>query len=90
MSEDVKKTDILVQKFFEGTSMVDSDIQSFNNFVDHELQRIVDANKVVEPTIIPHNVEEFKIKFDRIWVEKPKMTEADGSKRKIYPWCFLL
>ena len=67
MSEEPKKTDMLVKKFFEGTSMVDSDISSFNNFIEHELQRIVDANKVVEPTIIPHNVEEFKIKFDRIW-----------------------
>jgi DNA-directed RNA polymerase beta subunit len=86
MSESqANKSDILVKKFFEGTSMVDSDIASFNNFIDVELQRIVDANKIVEPTIIPHNVEEFKIRFDRIWVEKPQITEADGSKRKIFP-----
>ncbi|MBW2963876.1 DNA-directed RNA polymerase subunit B'' [Candidatus Woesearchaeota archaeon] len=80
-----KSSDILVQKFFEGQSLVDSDIASFNNFIDVELQNIVDANKVIEPTIIPHNVEEFKIKFDRIWVEKPTITEADGSKRDILP-----
>ncbi len=78
-------SNLLVQKFFEGTSLVDSDIASFNDFVDHQLQRVVDANKAIEPTIIPHNVEEFKIKFDRIWVEKPQMTEADGSKRNIFP-----
>lgn len=78
-------SNLLVQKFFEGTSLVDSDIASFNDFIDHQLQRIVDANKIIEPTIIPHNVEEFKIKFDRIWVEKPQMTEADGSKRNIFP-----
>jgi len=40
---------------------------------------------VIEPTIIPSNVEEFKIKFDKIWVTKPEITEADGSKRKVYP-----
>jgi DNA-directed RNA polymerase beta subunit len=80
-----KNSDILVQKFFEGTSLVDSDIASFNNFIDAQLQRIVDANKVIEPTIIPHNVEEFKIKFDRIWVKKPEITEADGSKRNVFP-----
>ncbi|MFC1740968.1 DNA-directed RNA polymerase subunit B'' [Nanoarchaeota archaeon] len=78
-------SDILVQKFFEGTSLVDSDISSFNNFIEKELQRIVDANKGIEPTIIPHNVEEFKIKFDKIWVKKPEITEADGSKRNVYP-----
>ena len=37
------------------------------------------------PTIIPHNIDEFKIKLDKIWVEKPKMIEADGSSRNIYP-----
>ena len=80
-----KKSDVLVQKFFEGSNLVGSDIASFNNFIETELQRIVDANKVIEPTIIPHNVEEFKIKFDRIWVKKPEITEADGSRREIYP-----
>jgi DNA-directed RNA polymerase beta subunit len=86
MSEaQTNKSELLIKKFFEGTSMVDSDIASFNNFIDVELQRIVDANKTVEPTIIPHNVEEFKIRFDRIWVEKPQITEADGSKRKVFP-----
>ncbi len=81
----IEKSNLLVKKFFEGTSLVDSDIASFNNFIDHELQKIVDANKIIEPTIIPHNVEEFKIKFDKIWVEKPQITEADGSKRRILP-----
>ncbi|MFH1668575.1 MAG: DNA-directed RNA polymerase subunit B'' [Candidatus Woesearchaeota archaeon] len=85
MSEATRKSDVLVKKFFEGTTLVGSDIASFNNFIDIELQKIVDANKIVEPTIIPHNVEEFKIKFDRIWVEKPQITEADGSKRNIFP-----
>jgi DNA-directed RNA polymerase beta subunit len=80
-----EKSNLLVQKFFEGMSLVDSDIASFNNFIEHQLQRVVDANKAIEPTIIPHNVEEFKIKFDRIWVKKPEMTEADGSKRNIFP-----
>ncbi len=83
--QQMHKSQLLVEKFFEGTSFVDSDIQSFNNFIDVEMQKIVDANKVIEPTIIPHNVEEFKIKFDKIWVTKPEITEADGSKRKIYP-----
>ncbi|MFC1723733.1 DNA-directed RNA polymerase subunit B'' [Nanoarchaeota archaeon] len=81
----MNKENILVKAHFEGTSMVESDIRSFNNFLENQLQRIVDMNKVVEPTIIPQNVEEFKIKFDRIWVTKPEITEADGSKRNIFP-----
>jgi len=80
-----KKSDILVQKFFEGTNLVQSDIESFNNFVEQQLQRIVDTNSIIEPTIIPHNIEEFKIRFDKIVVKRPEITEADGSKRPIYP-----
>lgn len=85
MVDTSKRSNILFEKFFEGTSLVDSDIASFNNFLDKELQYIIDVNKIIEPTIIPHNVEEFKIRFDKIWVEKPMITEADGSKRKIFP-----
>src|SRR3989344_1556570 len=87
----------LIQKYFEEQSFVDSDIESFNNFIDKELLNIIEENKEIIPTIIPHNIDEFKIKLDKIWVEKPKMIEADGSSRNIYPmearlkskWCHL-
>jgi len=82
----VNKTgNILLKKFFEEHSFVKSDIDSFNKFVDEELQKIVDEEKEIEPTIIPHNVESFKIKLDKIWITKPEITEADGSRREIYP-----
>ena len=80
-----RPSSILIKKYFEDHSIVNSDIESFNNFVEHELQLIIEENKEIEPTIIPHNVDEFKIKFDRIWLEKPTITEADGSKKNIYP-----
>jgi DNA-directed RNA polymerase beta subunit len=76
---------ILVKKYFEEQSFVDSTIESYNNFIEKELQNIINDNKEVEPTIIPPDVEEFKIRFDKIWVTKPEITEADGSKRAIYP-----
>ncbi len=75
----------LIQKYFEEQSFVDSDIESFNNFIDKELLNIIEENREIVPTIIPHNIDEFKIRLDKIWVEKPKMIEADGSSRNIYP-----
>ncbi len=77
--------DILIKKYFSEESFIQSDIESFNNFIDFELKQIVKENDEIEPTIIPSNVDEFKIRFDKIRVEKPEITEADGSKRKIYP-----
>ncbi|OIO62735.1 hypothetical protein COY26_00060 [Candidatus Woesearchaeota archaeon CG_4_10_14_0_2_um_filter_33_10] len=76
---------ILIQKYFQEQSIITSDIESFNNFVDVELQKIVNENKDIEPTIIPPNVETYKIRFDKIWITKPEITEADGSKRDIFP-----
>ncbi|MBI3033833.1 DNA-directed RNA polymerase subunit B'' [Candidatus Woesearchaeota archaeon] len=77
--------EILMRKYFDEQSFIKSDIESFNNFVEQELPKIIDENREIEPTIIPANVEEFKIKFDRIRITKPEMTEADGSRRKIFP-----
>lgn len=76
---------ILIDKYFKEHSFIKSDIESFNNFIDHELQKIIEENSNIEPTIIPQNIDEFKIRLDKIWIQKPMITEADGSKRKIFP-----
>jgi len=76
---------ILLEKYFEENSFIAPDIRSFNNFIEVELQRIIEENRVIEPTIIPSNVEEYKILLDKISITKPEITEADGSKRIIYP-----
>jgi len=75
----------LIKKYFEENSLVKSDIASFNYFVTKELQNIINENKLIEPTIIPPNVESFKIRLDKIEVKMPEITEADGSKRNILP-----
>lgn len=76
---------ILIKKYFEEKKFVESNIQSFNHLLEKGLQEVVEENKEAEPTIIPHNIEKFKIRFGRITVGKPEITEADGSKRPIYP-----
>lgn len=80
-----RKSEVLLRKYFESHSLVESDIASFNHFIEVRLQQVIDDNKEIEPTIIPQNIDEFKIKLDKIWITKPEITEADGSKRPIYP-----
>ena len=65
---------ILIEKYFDENSFVMSDIESFDYFVDKELQKVIEENKIIEPTIIPPNVESFKIRLDKIWIEKPEIT----------------
>ena len=76
---------ILIKKYFEEKKFVESNIQSFNNLIEKGLQEVIEENKEAEPAIIPHNIEKFKIRFGRITVGKPEITEADGSKRPIFP-----
>ncbi|HLD00312.1 MAG TPA: DNA-directed RNA polymerase subunit B'' [Candidatus Nanoarchaeia archaeon] len=76
---------ILIKKYFEEKKFVDSSIHSFNNFLERGMQEVVEENKEAEPTIIPHNIEKFKIRFGRISIGKPEIIEADGSKRPIFP-----
>ncbi len=76
---------LLIKKYFDDNTFINSNITSFNNFIETQLQSIVNDNQDIEPTIIPPNVDSFKIRLDKIWVTKPEITEADGSKRNIYP-----
>jgi len=76
---------LLIKKYFDESSFIAADIKSFNHFIDVELQNIIEENRIIEPTIIPSNVEEYKILLDKISITKPEITEADGSKRVIYP-----
>jgi len=62
---------IIMEKYFEEHSFVGSNIDSFNKFIEKELQNIIDENQEIEPTIIPQNVDEYKIKFGKIRVEEP-------------------
>jgi DNA-directed RNA polymerase beta subunit len=80
-----KREKILIEKYFDNYSFVKSNIESFNYFIEKELPKIIEENRDIEPTIIPSNVDDFKIRLDRIWVTKPEITEADGSTRPIYP-----
>ncbi len=76
---------LLINKYFEEQNFVESNIQSFDHFIENGLQEVIEENKEAEPTIIPHNIEKFKIRFGRITVGRPEITEADGSKRPIFP-----
>ncbi len=80
-----KQSEVLIRSYFNEHSFVASDIESFNDFIDNMLQEIIQENKEIEPTIIPANIDEFKIRLDKIWVQKPEITEADGSKRHLWP-----
>jgi len=75
----------LIQKYFEEYNFVQSNIESYDGFVEWRLQKLIDEIGTATPAVIPPEAEEVKFVFGKIRVEKPSITEADGAKRKILP-----
>ena len=71
---------ILLQKYLSENSLVESNLTSFNNFIDRRMQEIVDE--------ISGNIENddgLEIKLGRIRIAKPNVIESDGSTSLITP-----
>lgn len=81
-----KEKYVLVNSFFKGGSIVDSSMRSFEQFIEKDMQAIVDENKVIEPTIIPPNIDELKVVLGKVRIGKPSIIEAEGSERPLYPY----
>jgi len=74
-----KRKHLVVKKYLEKHSLVESNIISFNDFIEQRMQEIV--NEISE-TI---NNEEFEIILGKINVGRPKIIEADGSSSLVMP-----
>lgn len=74
-----RKRNILIEKYLEQHSLVESNLLSFNDFIQNKIQQI--ANEINE-TI---NNEEVEIKLGKIRVEKPNIIESDGSSSLVTP-----
>ena len=70
---------LIVKKYLNEHSLVESNIISFNNFLEKRMQEIV---KEISETITN---EDFEITLGKIAIGKPKVIEADGSSSLITP-----
>lgn len=74
-----KNKHIIVKKYLKEHSLVESNITSFNNFIESRIQEIV--NEVSESM----DKGDFEIVLGKISVGKPVVIEADGSSSFITP-----
>jgi len=76
----MKEEHLLVKKYLEDHSLIESNIVSFNNFINHRMQEIINE--------LNENItrdEEIEIKLGKIKVGNPEVYEADGSSHLIMP-----
>ncbi len=70
---------ILIKKYLQQHSLVESNVRSFNDFIERRMQQIVyELNETIPQ-------EEVQIKFGKIRIGKPNITEADGSINELTP-----
>ena len=81
----MKGFETLATGFYREHGLALHHIESFNDFLENKLQQIINENQIVEPTLPPPGIEEYKIKLDKIHLEKPISKEADGSIERIFP-----
>jgi DNA-directed RNA polymerase subunit B len=76
----IKNKHLIVEKYLKKYSLLESNITSFNNFVDKRMQEIVDE--------ISEGIQgdDFEIILGKVKVGKPKIIEADGSSSFILPY----
>jgi DNA-directed RNA polymerase subunit B len=82
-------THLLLKTFFNEKGLVRQHLDSYNEFIDHGLQEVVDEVNQI-PIEIPENP--YSVKLGQIWVIDPQSritgpyaTEVDGTKHEIYP-----
>src|SRR3989344_5357284 len=70
---------ILIKKYLEQHSIVESNILSFNDFFENRMQKIVEEINESLPS------EDVKVELGKVLVGSPNVIEADGSQHKILP-----
>ncbi|MEM3607504.1 MAG: DNA-directed RNA polymerase subunit B [Candidatus Bathyarchaeia archaeon] len=72
----------LIERFLQEEGLVRQHIDSYNDFIDHDIQSIIDETKE-----IPIEAEKYslKVRFGKITVGTPRVIEVDGAERQIYP-----
>ena len=80
---------VLLKAFFREKGLVRQHLDSYNEFIDHGLQEVIDEVGEI-PIEVPENP--YKVKLGQIWIIDPQTritgpyaTEVDGTKHEFYP-----
>ena len=80
----------LVDAFYRDRSIVNHQIESYDDFLERRLQNIIDSTMIgqedeMERGFIYPEIEGYKIKFGKIKFGSPEVREADGTRRPLQP-----
>ncbi|MCD6523148.1 MAG: DNA-directed RNA polymerase subunit B'' [Candidatus Diapherotrites archaeon] len=70
----------VAEAFLNENGIIKQHIDSYNDFIDNKIQEAINETGVIEA-----HQKGVVLKLGKVRLEKPRVTEADGSKRKILP-----
>ncbi|MEM5781884.1 MAG: DNA-directed RNA polymerase subunit B, partial [Candidatus Aenigmatarchaeota archaeon] len=73
----------ILNNFKDNVGFVRFQIESYNDFIDNRLQKIIDEIGEIKPEV--PEIGELTIKFGKVSVGKPCIKEAEGAVREILP-----
>jgi len=73
-------SDDLFRLFYKDNSLVKQQLDSYNEFIKYGIQEIIDEFETINTSI-----ENFELKLGAVKIGKPRVSEADGSRREITP-----
>ncbi len=78
---------VLSKSYFSREHVARHQLDSYNHFLDYNLQKVVDEQKVIETDIASRgkNNEPVWVELGKITVKKPTVREADGSTSNLFP-----
>ncbi|MGQ9530102.1 MAG: DNA-directed RNA polymerase subunit B [Candidatus Bathycorpusculaceae bacterium] len=84
-----EETNLMLKAFFKEKGLVRQHLDSYNEFIDHGLQEVIDEVGEI-PIEVPESP--YKVKLGQVWIIDPQTritgpytTEVDGTKHEIYP-----
>ena len=82
---DNKDYNIMLSSALKSVSLALHHIDSFEYFIEKDLQKIVETEGLIEPVVNAPGFNNFKIKIDKISIGKPDIIESDSIVRQILP-----
>lgn len=70
----------LARSYFTHARLVKHQVDSFNRFIDEGLQKVINEQRRIEL-----DIPDTFVKLGKIWVDRPLVKEADGSRVPMYP-----
>jgi len=75
----------VIKQFYQKTQFVEHHIDSYNYFISHGIQNIVDKEPAIRIVDATSGNENILVKLGEVFIERPKFIDADRNSQFLFP-----